>query len=216
MASFDGERCLIVNRFDRRLHASGCYWLRLPTEDFCQATSTPATNKYENNGGPGMVAIAALLAQSSESQDLTTFFQAQVLFWMLRAIDGHAKNFSLFLTAGGRFQLTPLYDVLSAWPVIGRRSGQWPQQKLKMAMAWHGEKGRYTKPLEITARLMLLTAKRLGLADAAATLDGLITQTPAVVAAVRAQLPSGFPDGVAEPVLSGLEASASQLQRQLL
>ena len=34
---------------------------------------------------------------------------------MLRAIDGHAKNFSLFLNPGGRFQLTPLYDVLSAW-----------------------------------------------------------------------------------------------------
>jgi len=123
MASFDGERCLIVQRFDRRLHASGAYWLRLPTEDFCQATSTPAASKYENNGGPGMAAIAALLAQSSEPSDLASFFKAQVLFWMLRAIDGHAKNFSLFLNPGGRFQLTPLYDVLSAWPVIGRASG---------------------------------------------------------------------------------------------
>ena len=163
-----------------------------------------------------MVAIAELLAQSSESRDLTIFFQAQVLFWMLRAIDGHAKNFSLFLNPGGRFQLTPLYDVLSAWPVIGRRSGQWPQQKLRMAMAWHGEQGRYTRPLEITARRMLLTARRLGLADAATTLDGLITQTPGVVAAVRAQVPAGFPEGVSVPVLSGLEASARQLQRQLL
>lgn len=111
-----------------------------------------------------MVAIAELLAQSSERSDLITFFKAQVLFWMLRAIDCHAKNFSLFLN------LKPLYDVLSAWPVIGRRSGQWPQQKLRMAMAWHGEKGRYTKPLEITTRGMLLTAKRLGLGDAQASL----------------------------------------------
>ena len=117
IGSFHGERCLIVQRFDRRLHASGTYWLRLPTEDCCQATATPAANKYENSGGPGMVAIAALLAQSSERSDLTTLFKAQVLFWMLRAIDGHAKNFSLFLNPGGRFQLTPLYDVLSAWPV---------------------------------------------------------------------------------------------------
>jgi serine/threonine-protein kinase HipA len=73
MASFDGECCLIVERFDRRLHASGAYWLRLPTEDFCQATSTAAASKYENNGGPGMVAIAELLAQSSERSDLATF-----------------------------------------------------------------------------------------------------------------------------------------------
>ena len=101
--------------------------------------------------------------------------------------------------------------MLSAWPVIGRRSGQWPQQKLRMAMAWHGEKGRYTKPLEITARRMLLTAKRLGLGDAQALLDELIVQAPAVAGVVRSQLPPAFPAGVADPVLSGLEASATQL-----
>jgi serine/threonine-protein kinase HipA len=216
IASFVGHRFLLVERFDRKLHASGSHWLRLPTEDCCQATATPAANKYENNGGPGMVAIAELLAQSSERSDLSTFFKAQVLFWMLRAIDGHAKNFSLFLNPGGRFQLTPLYDVLSAWPVIGRRSGQWPQQKLRMAMAWHGEKGRYTKPLEITARRMLLTAKRLGLGDAQALLDELIAQTPAVASVVRSQLPQAFPAGVADPVLSGLAASAAEMRRQLL
>lgn len=215
IASFDGERCLIVERFDRRLHASGAYWLRLPTEDFCQATSTAAANKYENNGGPGMVPIAELLAQSSERGDLTSFFQTQVLFWMLRAIDGHAKNFSLFLNPGGRFRLTPFYDVLSAWPVIGRGSGQWPQQKLRMAMAWFGENGRYYKPLEITGRRMLLTAKRLGIADAQAILEALIAKTPAVIGSVRSQLPAGFPHAVAGPVLKGLQASASQLERQL-
>jgi len=216
MARFDGERCLIVQRFDRRLHASGAYWLRLPIEDGCQATSTPAANKYENNGGPGMAAIAELLAQSSERGDLASFFKTQVLFWMLRAIDGHAKNFSLFLNPGGRFQLTPLYDVLSAWPVIGRGSGQWPQQKLKMAMAWFGEKGRYYMPLEITGRRMLLTAKRLGLGDAQTILNELIAQTPTVIAAVQAQLPADFPQTVAEPVFTGLQTSASQLQRELI
>ena len=82
MARFDGERCLIVQRFDRRLHSSGTYWLRLPSEDCCQATSTPAANKYENNGGPGMAAI-----------------------------DGHAKNFSLFLHPRACFRLTPLYNL---------------------------------------------------------------------------------------------------------
>jgi hypothetical protein len=41
MARFDGERCLIEQRFDRRLHSSGTYWLRLPSEDCCQATTTP-------------------------------------------------------------------------------------------------------------------------------------------------------------------------------
>ena len=35
MARFNGEHGLIVQCFDRRLHSSGTYWLRLPTEDFC-------------------------------------------------------------------------------------------------------------------------------------------------------------------------------------
>ena len=83
-------------------------------------------------------------------------------------------------------------------------------------MAWHGEKSRCFKPLDITARRMLLTAKRLGLPDAAETLDDLIAHAPGVVAAVREQLPTGFPEGLAEPVLTKLEASAIQLQRQLL
>jgi serine/threonine-protein kinase HipA len=84
-----------------------------------------------------------------------------------------------------------------------------------MAMAWFGEKGRYTKPLEITSRRMLLTAKRLGLGDADTILGELIAQTPAVIRSVQSQLPAGFPQTVAEPVFTGLRASASQLQRQL-
>jgi serine/threonine-protein kinase HipA len=85
-----------------------------------------------------------------------------------------------------------------------------------MAMAWFGETGRYTKPLEITGRRMLLTAKRLGLGDAQPLLDALIAQTPTVIAAVQAQLPADFPQTVAEPVFTGLQTSASQLERQLL
>jgi serine/threonine-protein kinase HipA len=83
-------------------------------------------------------------------------------------------------------------------------------------MAWFGEKGLYSKPLEITGRRMLLTAKRLGLGDAQPILDALIAQTPTVIAAVQAQLPAHFPQTVAEPVFTGLQTSASQLQRPLL
>ena len=135
---------------------------------------------------------------------------------MLRAIDGHAKNFSLFLNAGGRFQLTPLYDVLSAWPVIGRRSGQWPQQKFRMAMAWLGTKSRYYEPLKVTSRQMLVTPKRLGLGEAQPILDDLIAQTPTVITEVQNQLPAAFPHTVAKPILNGLQDSAIQLQRQLI
>lgn len=44
--------------------------------------------------------------------------KAQALFWLIGATDGHAKNFSVFLTPGGRYALTPLYDVLTAQPSL--------------------------------------------------------------------------------------------------
>jgi serine/threonine-protein kinase HipA len=217
LASFAGQRCLIVERFDRRLHPSGRYWLRLPVEDFCQATGTPPEQKYENQGGPGMVAIAALLAQSTQAAaDLRRFFRAQVLFWMLRAIDGHAKNFSVFLLPGEAYRLTPLYDVLSAWPVIGKAAGQWPEQELRLAMAWQGSKSRTSKPMQVQHRHLIRTSRRMGLgAEAEALVADLVARTPEVIATVQQELPSSFPEPLAASILAGLQASAEQLQRQL-
>jgi serine/threonine-protein kinase HipA len=217
LASFDGQRCLIVERFDRRLHPGGNHWLRLPVEDFCQATGTPPEQKYENQGGPGMVAIAALLAQSAQAEeDLRCFFQVQVLFWMLRAIDGHAKNFSLFLLPGGSYRLTPLYDVLSAWPVIGKAAGQWPEQELRLAMAWHGSKSRTSKPMQVQHRHLISTASRMGLgAEAEALVADLVARTPEVIATVQQELTSSFPEPLASAILDGLQGSAERLEKQL-
>jgi len=217
LASFTGQRCLIVERFDRRLHANGSHWLRLPLEDVCQATGTRPEQKYENQGGPGMVAIAALLAQSAEAaRDLRCFFRAQVLFWMLRAIDGHAKNFSLFLLPGGSYRLTPLYDVLSAWPVIGKAAGQWPEQELRLAMAWQGNRSHTSKPLQVQHRHLLSTAARMGLgSEAEALVANLLARTPEVIAAVEADLPSGFPEPLAASILAGLHSSAESMLRQI-
>ncbi|MFN9630764.1 MAG: type II toxin-antitoxin system HipA family toxin [Cyanobacteriota bacterium] len=217
LASFAGQRCLLVERFDRRLHPNGNHWLRLPVEDLCQATGTPPERKYENQGGPGMVAIAEVLAQSLQAaDDLRRFFQAQLLFWMLRAIDGHAKNFTLFLLPGGGYRLAPLYDVLSAWPVIGKASGQWPEQELRLAMAWHGDNSRTFKPLQVQRRHLINTANRMGLGSEAEVLVAdLVARTPRVIAAVGAELPSGFPEPLASSILAGLQASADRLQRQL-
>ena len=98
---FGEHKVLIVERFDRTLHSSGRYWLRLMQEDFCQATGTPWHRKYQADGGPGLIEIARILRGSTESQqDLRTVFRAQLLFWMLAATDGHAKNFSIRILAG--------------------------------------------------------------------------------------------------------------------
>ena len=58
-------------------------------------------------------------AGGSLQQDALAFQLTQLAFWLMAATDGHAKNFSIFLGPGGVFRLTPLYDVLSMWPIMG-------------------------------------------------------------------------------------------------
>lgn len=75
---------------------------------------------------------------------MNTLMASQILFWMLRAPDGHAKNFSIQLLAGaGRFKLTPIYDVMSGYPGIGPGPNQWSEHNLKMAMALLGSNRHY-------------------------------------------------------------------------
>ncbi|MGC5145403.1 HipA domain-containing protein, partial [Escherichia coli] len=80
---------------------------RLPQEDFCQAFGLPPTMKYESQGGPGLNQCLGLLNASSQGGDKTYFLLAQLAFFLLAATDGHAKNFSLHLHAGGRYEMTP-------------------------------------------------------------------------------------------------------------
>ncbi len=95
--TFAGTKALVIERFDRQWTKDGRL-LRLPQEDCCQALSVPPTQKYQSDGGPGMVAILDLLKGSdSPAEDQTTFLKAQLVFWLIAATDGHAKNFSIFL-----------------------------------------------------------------------------------------------------------------------
>ena len=51
---------LFFQSFDRRWMDDGRWIARLPQEDFCQATGTPARLKYEHQGGPGLRAVVAV------------------------------------------------------------------------------------------------------------------------------------------------------------
>lgn len=73
----------------------------------------------------------------SRRKTARTSQEARLPFWLLAVPDGHAKNFSIFLRRDG-YVLKPLYDVISAWPFIGRGANQWAQQKVKLAMAVGG------------------------------------------------------------------------------
>lgn len=210
---FGQQKVLIVERFDRRYVAEQDYWLRIPQEDFCQAVGAPSSAKYEREGGPGMQVIARILqgAENPEN-DLQIFMRTQILFWMLAATDGHAKNFSISLLAGGQFRLTPIYDVLSVWPIVGKGPNSLDFQKQRMGMAWEGEENRHYRLRDIQRRHLVTTARRCGYGpQIESTLNALVAQTPKAIEAVSKQLPANFPMDVFETIAAGLQKMSDRL-----
>ncbi len=215
IVEFGARKVLVVERFDRARQTGG--WIaRLPQEDFCQALGRPSIQKYESDGGPGMRDILRILETGScPAEDMRAFLKAQVVYWLLAATDGHAKNFSLFHERGGKYRLTPFYDVLSAWPLIGRGAGKLDEHKVKLAMAVRS-KSAHWKLNDIRARHWIETARRYGIPDMPAILADLAARTPDVVATVGSALPKGFPAVVADSILTGVRASAERLGAELV
>jgi serine/threonine-protein kinase HipA len=213
MDHFEEQRVLVVERFDRRVADNRRWIMRLPQEDLAQATGTDREQKYQADGGPGIEQIMTLLLGSANSQrDRADFFRTQILFWCLCALDGHAKNFSIFLAARGRYYLTPRYDVLSAFPVLGSGAGQLSHHQVKMAMAVRSGKRNHYLRDSIVYRHWEYLAKRCGIADRLGPLAAeLEDNTPAVIAKVESLLPRNFPSSVAEPIFKGLRASMKKL-----
>ena len=134
IADFDGTRALVVERFDRQWTGDGRL-LRVPQEDCCQALSVLPTRKYQSDGGPGVNDVLGFLKASDDpAADQQLFIKAQIAFWVLGAIDGHAKNFSVFLYPGGGFRLTPLYDVMSVQHLLEGGTIRRNQAKLAMSV----------------------------------------------------------------------------------
>lgn len=212
IATFGGQRVLVVERFDRRVAPNGQWLMRLPQEDFCQVEGCSPLRKYENEGGPGLKVLFGTLRQSVNAEaDMKALMATQVLFWLLRAADGHAKNFSIQLLPRGRFQLTPLYDVMSVYPVLGNGPNQWSPYETRLAMALLG-KNRHYEMQGIQRRHFNSTARKVGYASSAEPIiEEILARTPAAIAEVQAELPQGFSARVAEAVLGGLEQAAQAL-----
>jgi serine/threonine-protein kinase HipA len=202
IADFGGRRTLVVERFDRHWTRDGRL-LRLPQEDCCQALSVPPTLKYQSEGGPGMREIIALLKGSdTPDADIATFMRACIVFWLIGATDGHAKNFSIFLSPGGRFRLTPLYDVLTAQPSLDK--GQIPRRKFKLAMSV-GQNRHYALH-DILPRHFLQTADLAGVGKPTmrAIFDDLADNAAKRGEAVLGSLPGGFPEELVASVRAAL------------
>ncbi len=213
IAHFEDQKTLIVERFDRTPSSDGSWIVRLPQEDMCQATGTSPLLKYQADGGPGIARIMELLLGSNNAeQDRRTFFKTQIIFWVLAATDGHGKNFSIALLPGGHYRATPIYDVLSAHPVIGTGRNQISPQKAKLAMAVRGNSNHYLID-KIQRRHWIAQAKQVGLGSAmAAQLVGEVVEaTETVIGEVEKLLPNDFPMDVAEAIFRGMRKQTTKL-----
>ncbi|MBU0621053.1 MAG: type II toxin-antitoxin system HipA family toxin [Gammaproteobacteria bacterium] len=208
---FGQHKALVVERFDRK-YENG-WWIRLPQEDFCQVAGISSNQKYESQGGPGMAYILDKLRGSvNAAEDRRRFLMAQLLFWLMAAPDGHAKNFSISIGPKDSFWLTPLYDVMSAWPVIGAGANQFQWQKVKLAMALHAKNTHY-KISEIRRKHWNEVVKDNAIgADFEDAIQMVIDKTPAVISQVEGLLGTDFPAGVSDRIFSGVMEQVERLK----
>jgi len=191
---FGQKRVLVVERFDRQWRDDGRL-IRLPQEDCCQALGIPAAQKYQSHGGPSAVDILKLLRQADDPQrDQITFLKSQILFWLIGATDGHGKNFSLFLRPGGRFELTPFYDVLTAQPAFDAK--RIPHRSYKLAMSV-GARRKY-KILNIEGRHFVETAREAGLGRTLTrrAIDEVRDVAHGALERARARMPADFHEDI--------------------
>ncbi|EPC8123249.1 type II toxin-antitoxin system HipA family toxin [Escherichia coli] len=208
-------RALAVERFDRRWNTERTVLLRLPQEDMCQTFGLPSSVKYESDGGPGIARIMAFLMGSSEAlRDRYDFMKFQVFQWLIGATDGHAKNFSVFIQAGGSYRLTPFYDIIPAFPVLGGTGIH--ISDLKLAMGLNASKGKKTAIDKIYPRHFLATAKVLRFPEVQMheILSDFARMIPAALDNVKTSLPTDFPENVVTAVETNVLRLHGRLSRE--
>jgi serine/threonine-protein kinase HipA len=229
MATFGDTKALVVTRFDRRWQGvaagaerkahfrppEGAWIARLPQEDFCQALGVAPDRKYESDGGPSVRDCLRVLAMSENAdEDRAVFVLAQLAFWLLAATDGHAKNFSLRQRREGRFSLTPLYDVLSAWPIVGDGPNLIAYPRARLAMAIRGERNAHFRLREIQARHWQRLAATCG-PGVWERMREMVERVDGVLDAVATAMPPGFPERTWAPISAGMRRHARLFQRSV-
>ena len=91
----DGLATLAVRRYDRAADSVGIE--RIHQEDGCQATATPAAQKYEIQGGPSLAAFSNIIRNFGDPADLESLLARVTLDTAIGNADAHAKNFSFIL-----------------------------------------------------------------------------------------------------------------------
>lgn len=155
--------CIVVERYDRTRGADGTVE-RVHQEDTCQALGIDPAGaygraKYEEYGGPKLIAIAELLDAYAPDPggQLRALLERITFTVVISDADAHGKNISLLHPAAGQVVLAPLYDTVP--------TALWPTLRPTAALLING---RHRLPAITTADLVA-EARRWGLAERDAT-----------------------------------------------
>jgi len=206
------SRALAVERFDRKWNNAQHKIIRLPQEDMCQAHGLSPAIKYESDGGIGIEQIMGLLMGSSNAlADRAAFMRFQVFQWLIGATDGHAKNFSIFLEPGGSYRLTPFYDIMSAYPMIGGTGLN--KRDLTLAMGLSASKGKKRKMEQISARHFIATAKmtRFDTKHMQALMNELVIDIQLAINRLKSRIPTDIPEKIQSAIFSNALERAERL-----
>jgi serine/threonine-protein kinase HipA len=113
------EPYIVIERYDRLSPSrDGEFPARIHQEDACQALGLMPARKYQEDGGPGIDDIVALIRRVSTvpDDDIERFLQASMFNWLIGGTDAHAKNHSFLIASGDEVRLAPLYDLSSQLP----------------------------------------------------------------------------------------------------
>jgi serine/threonine-protein kinase HipA len=208
---FGEERAFVAERYDRVTTADSTR--RIHQEDLCQALAVHPDRKYEDEGGPGVTRVIALLREAippaPAREAVARFVAALALNWVVLGPDAHAKNYSLLLD-GPDVRLAPLYDVTSVLPYADRhRAG-----RVELAMAVGGQR----RASLVTARHWRELARKnqLDTDEVFAIATRVATAAPAAFTAAAAALPTDQSDStVLHQLLDGLAERSEHCVRLL-
>jgi len=131
---------IVIERYDRLPPAPGTEFpRRIHQEDLCQALAVMPTQKYQEDGGPGIAQITTLIRRVSADPepDVERFLKANMFNWLIGGTDAHAKNYSFLIDAGDAIRLAPLYDLSSQLPYPDLIT-----QRVSMQIGEHYDMGR--------------------------------------------------------------------------
>lgn len=131
--------------------------------------------------------------------------------WLMGATDGHAKNFRVFLYPGGRYRMTPLYDVISAQPSVD--ADQIRQNSFRLAMAVGDN--RHYRINTITPRHFLQSAEQAGVGEEIVhSIFGELRETgQEAIARTLDRLPARFPKQVSASIRAGFLRRLELIER---